>query len=457
MKFLHKIKNEHFYITLFALAMPIVAQQLIMALLSFVDSIIVGGLGTTSIAAVGLSNQYFFIVELWLFGATSGTAIFTAQMWGKGDKRSISKVLLMCLLVALGSAGFMVILAVIYPSAILGFFSNDKAVIDIGIKYMRIVAFGSVMFAVTVSLSAVLRSMGKVKLPMIVSSAALCINTFLGFSLVYGKFGFPEMGVYGAALGLLISRFIEMAALTFVVWIRVPELRLQLNDFKRLKPAFVKEYFSVSMPVIITELAWSVGVSYYVAAYAFIGTDAMAARTIVGNIEKIGWVVFIGMGNACSVMIGHAIGAGKMDEVKLYTKRFMRLFTFMALGVGAMYIISAPIIVQFYDISEETKKLAIYCAYAAAAFLWFRIMNYLIFIGFIRSGGDTKFGMIGDLVSVWLVGVPAAFLAAHVLHLPVYWAYAFITLEEAVKLAIALPRFLSHKWIKNVVEKVGEV
>ena len=454
MKFLHKIKNEHFYITLFALAMPIIIQNLIMALLYFVDSVIVGGLGTDSIAAVGLSNQYFFIIELWLFGTTSGTAIFTAQMWGKGDKKSINKVLLMCLIVGLISAGSMAILAEFFPLEILGLFSKDQLVLDIGAKYMRIVAAGSVMFAVTVSLSAVLRSMGKVKLPMIVSSAALIINTFLGYSLVYGKFGFPELGVYGAAVGVVISKFIEMTILVVVVWVTVPDLRLSLLDFKRLKPAFVKEYFSVSLPVIITELIWSIGVSFYVAAYATIGTDAMAARTIVSYIEKIGWVVFIGVGNACSVMIGHAIGAGRMDEVKLFTRRFVKLFTIMAVVVGILYIVSAPIVVQFYDISETTKILAIKCAYAAAAFLWVRIMNYLIFIGFIRSGGDTKFGMFGDIGSVWLVGVPAAYLAAHVFHLPVYWAYALITLEEVVKLLIALPRFLSYKWMKNVTEKV---
>ena len=457
MKFLRGLKNEHFYIALFALAMPIIAQQFIMAMLSFVDSIIVGGLGTNYIAAVGLSNQYYFIVELWLFGATSGTAIFTAQMWGKNDKKSIAKVLLLCLLVGIGSAGFMAILAGVFPKEIIGLFSKDIKVIAIGSEYLRLSAIACVMLSVTVSISAVLRSMGMVKLPMFVSSIALCINTFLGYSLVYGKFGFPEMGVYGAAIGIIIARFIEMTLLIFFVWKDVPELHLHLLDFKRLKPYFVKEYFSVSLPVIVTELVWSIGVSFYIAAYAFIGTEAMAARLIVLNIEKIGWVIFIGTGNACAVMIGHAIGAGRMDDVKVYTKRFIWLFTIMALIVGALYVISVPIVVQFYDISAETKKLAIYCAYAAAAFLWVRVTNDLLYIGLFRSGGDTKFGMFGDLGSVWLVGVPAAFLAAHVLHLPVYWAYALITMEEVVKLGIAIPRLLSNKWIRDVADKVREV
>ncbi len=449
--FFSKPEDDHFYSKLISIALPQFIQLFIGAMLSFTDSIIVGGLGTSEIAAVGLSGQVYFIAELCIFGVTSGSAIFSAQMWGKGEKEGIRKVLLLCIIVGLSVGLGIALISILFPTAILQLFTRDNVVIEMGAKYLSIVCFSAVFYSVSSSYASILRSIGKVRLPVFVSSSILGINTLLGFGLVYGKFGMPHMGVYGAAWGFLISRILEMIIMIVAVYFKYPELRLRFSDYFALKLNFVREFFAVSIPVVVNEVAWSIGVSFYIAAYAYIGTESIAARTIVNNLDKFSWVFFSSVGNTCAVMMGHAIGARDMNRVKHYMRRFVGIFTIMTFLIGISYIFSIPTVTKLFNVTAETRQLSIYLTYATAALMIFKSMNYLLLIGFVRSGGDTKVGMYIDIVTVWLIGVPISYISSHFLGLPVYWIYVLITLEEVIKFLILVPRIISGKWIKNVV------
>lgn len=450
-RFFNNPEDNHFYAKLISIAFPQFIQLFIGSMLSFTDSVIVGGLGTAEIAAVGLSNQVYFVAELCIFGVTSGASIFSAQMWGKGDKNGIRKVLMLCIIVGLAIGLSIAVISVLFPVYILQLFSRDKIVIEMGASYLAIMCFSAVAYSISCSYSSILRSIGSVRMPVTVTTIILGLNTFLGFGLVYGKFGMPNLGLYGAAWGFLISRVLEMLIMIIAAYIKFPELRLRISDYFNLKYSFVKEYFAVSTPVIINEIAWSVGVSFYIAAYAYIGTESIAARTIVNNLDKFSWVFFASIGNTCAVMMGHAIGAKDMDKVKHYTRKFIVIFLVVTTLIAISYVLLIPFVSKLFNVTQETRQLSIYLTYATSALMLIKTFNYLFLIGFIRSGGDTKFGLYIDVVTVWVIGVPAAYFASHILNLPVHWAYVLITTEEVVKFFVIVPRIISGKWIKNVV------
>lgn len=448
------LKDRAFIKEMLVIAIPISFQQLINASLNMIDVIMVGQLGEASIAALGLSNQVFFVLILLLFGTTSGMAIFTAQFWGKQEIEPIRKVLGMSIIATSLFALIFTLAATLIPRTVLGFYTTDTEVIDIGAQYLRIVGLSYIPVAIATSYVAVMRSIQLVRITVIATVSALIFKTILGYMLIFGYAGFPALGVRGAAIGTASGWTLELILLLVLVYTqKTPLAAKNLWTFFSFDMAFFARVLKTTMPAMANELFWSMGITTYNAIYAHIGTDSIAAINVNATMEELGFVVFMGLGNACAVMVGNRIGAGKKEEAYETVRRVIILSVSAAWIVGLIVILLRDTVVGFYELSPSGVYNVRMLMLMMACTLWIRMFNFSTFIGALRAGGDTRFALLMELCSIWLIGVPAAYFAAFVLHLPVYYVYLFVILEEVAKAFVSGWRFRSRKWIHDLVNE----
>ena len=450
------LKDRAFLKEMLVIAIPISFQQLINASLNMIDVIMVGQLGEASIAALGLSNQVFFVLILLLFGTTSGMAIFTAQFWGKQEIEPIRKVLGMSIIATSLFALIFTLAATLIPRTVLGFYTNDTEVIEIGAQYLSIVGMSYIPVAIATSYVAVMRSIQLVRMTVIATVSALIFKTILGYMLIFGYAGFPALGVRGAAIGTASGWTLELILLLILVYTqKTPLATTNLRTLFSFDMAFFTRVLKTTMPAMANELFWSVGITTYNAIYAHIGTDSIAAVNVNATMEELGFVIFMGLGNACAVMVGNRIGAGKKDEAYETVRRVIILSVSAAWLVGLIVILLRSTIVGLYDLSPSGEHNVRMLMLMMACTLWIRMFNFSTFIGALRAGGDTRFALLMELCSIWLIGVPAAYFAAFILHLPVYYVYLFVILEEVAKAFVSGWRFRSRKWIHDLVNETA--
>ena len=445
------LKDRSFLRELLVIAVPISFQQLLSASLNMIDVIMVGQLGETSIAALGLSNQVFFVLILILFGTTSGMAIFTAQYWGKQELEPIRKVLGMSLIVSVSIAFIFTLVALLIPETALGFYTKDAEVIAIGSSYLRIVGFTYIPIAIATAYIAVLRSIQLIRLTVVATIVALVFKTILGYGLIFGIAGLPALGVRGAAIGTAAGWTLELILLLVLIYTQKTPLAANPLTFFSFDKSFFLRVLKTASPAVANELFWSLGITTYNAIYAHIGTEAIAAINVNATIEELGFVVFIGLGNACSVLVGNRIGAGQKEESYEIVRRVVILGVAFAIGVGLMIFLLRDAVVGLYELSPSGETNVRWLLLVMASTLWIRMFNFTVFIGALRAGGDTRFALLMEFASMWLVGVPAAYVGAFVFHLPVYLVYLMVMLEELTKAFISGWRFRSRKWIHDLV------
>ncbi|MCB0118837.1 MAG: MATE family efflux transporter [Anaerolineales bacterium] len=445
------LKDRAFLREMLTIAIPISFQQLINASLNMIDVIMVGQLGEASIAALGLSNQVFFVFILLLFGLTSGMAIFTAQFWGKQEIEPIRKVTGMSILITSLIALVFMLAAVLAPHVVLGFYTKDREVIDIGVSYLRIVGLSYIPVAIATSYIATLRSIQFVKLTVIATVSALIFKTILGYVLIFGIGGLPALGVRGAAIGTASGWTLELLLILIFVYAQKTPLAANPLTFFSFDVTFLGRVLKTTLPALANEMFWSLGITTYNAIYAHIGTDSIAAINVNATIEELGFVVFMGLGNACAVMVGNRIGAGRKDEAYETVRRVVILSVLSAWMVGLIVVSMRDAVVNLYSLSPEGEYNVRMLMLMMALVLWVRMFNFSTFIGALRAGGDTRFALIMELCSIWLIGVPAAYVGAFVLHLPVYYVYLMVALEEIAKAFFSGWRVRSRKWIHDLV------
>ncbi len=433
-----------------AITIPIALQNLISASLNMIDTIMIGRLGESEIAAVGLSNQIFFLFHLFLFGVNSGAAIFTAQFWGKKDVKNIRRVLGIALTAGTVAAVFFSLIGLLIPGRVLSLFTGDPVVIRLGSEYLRPVSISYLFTALTLTYSFVLRSTGQVTMPLIINFIALSINTCFNYLLIYGHYGFPRMEVAGAAIATVLARVIEFGVLFAIVYGKkmVPAGKLaELLDFK---PSFVGKYFKTTIPVVLNEFLWALGVTMFTVVYARMGTGIIAAINIFGTIERISMVVFFGLAQAAAVMIGNRIGAGAETEALTYAKRFCSLGPVLGLLIGTVLIPATDSLLSVYNVPANVILIAKRIILIYALTLPFKIFNLINVVGVLRSGGDTRFSLFLDTAGLWLIAVPLAFLSGLVWKLPPQQVYLLTAAEEVFKLGFGINRLLTGKWINNL-------
>jgi putative MATE family efflux protein len=432
------------------LALPIIAQQFMFSMLNLVGVVFVGQKGEAAVAAVGLAGQAAFLLNLITFGVVSGAAMFTAQFWGRKDIANLRRVLGMSMGLALVAALIFFSISQFIPEAFLRIYSKDPVVIALGIDYMRIFSWSFLFAAITSSYAMVMRSTGDVKTPTFIGTGALALNTFLSYALIFGKFGLPELSINGAAVATVISRLLECATLLMVIYAGKSPVAASLRELTDLNHAFLGRVLRPIFPVILNELFWSLGITTYSAIYGHMGTDALATVNIISSIEQVAFVVFIGISNATSVLVGNRIGAGQEQEAHLYAGRSIGLGVAGGILMGSLLQLLKWPVLSLYNVSPEVIRDASLVMNVASLFLWLRVNNMTIVVGILRAGGDTRFSLFVDGIIIWLVGVPLAALGAFVFHLPVYWVAVCVMSEEVTKWFFGISRYRSRKWINNL-------
>ena len=448
--------DRTYFSRLLTLAVPITIQYFFTTALNAIDVVMIGQLGEVAVAGVGLANQITFLSNFLIFGITSGSAVFAAQYWGIRNISGMRKVLGAALVLSLGGSLLFSVFAIGFPRAALMIYTADPLVVDVGSRYLRIVAFSFPFLAVTLSFSAILRSSGEVRLPMLVSIIALGLKTILSYALIFGHLGLPELGIPGAAIGTLIARSLEALLLVSLSYARQTAAAARLSELIHFRRAFWKPFLVTALPVVGNEFFWAMGITTYNIIYARIGTAAVAAINITATIEDIAFPIFIGISNACGIMVGNRIGAGDEKTAYQYAVRSLKINVGIALLAGLLiYTISDPIL-SFYKVSPIVKEYAHNILFVISLTWWIRVSNMLIIVGILRSGGDTRFSLFLEIGTIWMVGIPMAAFGAFVLHLPVYYVYPLVMIEELTKLFIGIRRLISKKWINNLTKTSEE-
>ena len=445
-------KDKEFISSFLRIAFPIALQNLFVASLGIIDTIMVGQLGETAIASVSLANQIFFLLNFFLFGINSGAAIYTAQYWGARDIPGIRKVLGLCLMLGLSAWALFSILALGFPRQAVGFYSADPEVIQLGGEYLRIVGFSYLATTLTLCYTSVLRSTGVIRLPVIVGVATLCLNTGLNYLLIFGNFGFPRLGIAGAALATSIARVVECAALLVYTYLSRSPAAASPREMLAFKPRFIRLYFSVTLPVVVNEILWSLGVSFYSAIYAHVGTEAVAAYNVAITILNLATVVFTGISAACGILVGNAIGAGQLERAFQHARRSLLIGGILAVVVGVAMFLTRNLTLSIYRLTPSGMQAARDVLGILSFGVLSRALNPTIIVGILRSGGDTRFSAVLDVAAVWLVALPLAYLGAFVFSLPIAGVVACVLSEGLFKIVLGIKRVASKKWIHNLLQ-----
>ncbi|WP_132996410.1 MATE family efflux transporter [Sporanaerobacter acetigenes] len=445
-------KDKKFFLEILTLVIPITLQNLISSSLNMVDNLMIGKLGENSIASVGLVNQYFFIFMLCLSGINAGAGIFISQFWGKKDVSNIRKMFGLEIVLSTVAALIFSILGFIFPGIIMNIFTKDAVVIDLGVKYLRIISITFIITGLTQGYSTLLRCVGQAKPPMFASLIGVLTNAFLNWILIFGNFGFPAMGVVGAAIATSIARTVEMVYVIYSAHKNNKAIFSNIKEIMSFNYEFVKIYFGTSSSVIINELLWSLGLTAYSIIYAKIGISAVASMQIATTINNMFMVLCIGIATAAAIMVGNKIGAGEEDLAIEYATRLGILAPMIGLATGIILWFTAPLITRPFNINKDTLKLTITVLRIMAVFAPLRFFNVLMIVGVFRGGGDTTYSMWVQLGTVWCFAIPAGYIAAVYFKLPLDNVFFIICLEEVIKIGFEAKRLHSKKWIGNVVE-----
>ncbi len=439
-----------FYKNLLRIAVPIALQNLVVSSVNMLDTIMVGRLGATELAAVGLGNQIWFLLMLLLFGTSTGSGVFTSQYWGKRDIAGIRRTTGVSMTLALAAAFVFMAAALAFPEFLLRLYSRDEEVVRIGAEYLRLVAPSYPFAAATFAFSLALRGVERVRLPLVATLISLAINAALNYALIFGKFGAPALGVRGAAIATVCARIVEALIVFAVAYTRKMPPAGTLAEFRSWGGGFLPRFARIAAPVVVNEVTWSLGITTYNAVMARVSTDAIAAYNVTNTISQLAMVLFMGTANAAAVMLGKRIGEGDKATAFAWARRFAIMSPLIGVATAALLVPVSLSIPWLFALGPEPLRQARLMVLVMACVFPFKVFNLHVVVGICRSGGDTRFGAFFDIFGVWMLGVPLAVLGAFALRAEPWVVFAMLSFEEIAKSGLGLWRLISKKWLTDV-------
>ena len=436
---------------LVTIAAPIAIQGIVSATLSMVDNIMVGFLGETELAAVGVASQIFMVHYLVMFGVLSGSATFMAQFYGTKDMANIRKVIgfAFTLLSVFGAVCF--VLANLFTRGVLSIYTEDPEVMALAARYVRINSWSFLLLAVSAPLEMAFKATQQVRIPMTVSTVIFFTNIVINYVLIFGKFGFPRMGVAGAAIGTLSSRIIEVLMNSYFAFRRENEFRGRINSYFGWDRELTARIIRNATPTTINEFMWSFGQTMYVAAFNRISTTAYAAYQAANTIFNIFNFAAFSLGDAALILIGEKLGEGDKEYTWKLSVHIIKACMLVGIVVGGITVLLSTPLSNLFNLSEAGKKYTAYILIVFGVTMAGDLFNGVQISGVLRAGGDTKFAMIAESLCIWLLAVPLAFTAVLVWHLPVHLALLVTRAEMLVRGAILAKRYMSKKWMNTVI------
>ena len=441
-------ENRLFFKTLLHLAPPVVLQELMAASVNIIDAVMIGqSMGIHEITAVGLSNQIFFIFAVIVFATNGGLSVFVGQFWGKNDKESIHKIMGIAFIFNMLVATLFFSLAVFIPETLISIYSSDPIVIELGASYLRVVAFSYFFVSISFTRNSSMRAIGQTRIPMVSTSITLFCNFIFNYLSIF-VFGF---GIVGIAAGTVIARFLEICIQQFFIHRYDLPIQSSLKNYFSFDKTFVISFFRVAIFIMFSGVIWSVGTSTYNVAYGRIGTEAQGAVQISSAMMQLFQVFGTSMGVVTSIIMSNTLGKGDIPLAIRYARKCIYSGIVISSVMAVLLILLSPIIIGFYNVDAQVEQYVSRILYVISIGMILRIINFTALVGILRSGGDTKFTFFVDLIAVWVIGVPLAFIGAVYLNLPVYFVVLLVHMEEVFKACAALLRVRSNKWAKTIV------
>ena len=439
------------------IAVPIMFQQVLNTITNLVDTFMIGKLGEASIAGVGLASKVFFVLVLIVFGTASGLGVLASQYWGNKDMKRIHEVTGIALSITVTVSVLVMIACLITPVGVMGIFTNSADVAAEGAKYLRIVCISYPLIAISNTVCSSLRSIGKVNAPLFCSSVAIVVNIFFNYCLIFGNFGFPAMGVAGAACATLIARASELVIL--IIYLKKNRL-LPKGVFREMfdwEPQVIKQYVAKSLPVTANETLWGLGITMYALCYGRISAGAAASMTIVETFTDIELVGVMGLSHATAIILGNELGEGKLEEAKKHADWDMILAIIAGVIMAIFTFFVKDAYISIYDVSAESAQSIRQCLNVYCIALIFRCFNTVTVVGILRSGGDTIVCALIDILPIWLCTVPLVFLSGLVWKLPLYMVFFMANVDEIIKLFVSFARVKQYKWLKNLNTELSQI
>ena len=449
-------RDKDFYKSFFRLMSALMLQQAVVLSVNLADNIMLGGYSETAVSGVAAVNQIQFILQQLVFGVSNGMVVLASQYWGQKKADPVRRLMAIAFRAAVAIAVLLFALVSLFPRGAVGIFTADEAIIRQGMDYLSIVRFSYLFFAVTTVLLGTMRIVEKVSIALYVSVIALILNCSINYTLIGGRFGFPELGVRGAAIGTLTARIVECLIVVFYVLCRDKVLRLRLRDFLRIDSVLVKDYIRVSLPVVTTGFLWGCNTALQTVILGHMSSSAIAAHSISSTIFLFLKVMSVGASSAAAVLTGKAVGTGNVPKVKEYTRTFQVLFLCIGILLGTiLFFIRIPLL-SLYTLEPRTRELA--NAFILIESTVLVVMSYQMCMntGVICGGGDTRYVMIMDLIVIWCIVIPLSFASAFLWNASPVVVLLVLNADQYLKCIPAAVYGNSFRWIRQLTRPGGE-
>ncbi len=453
-----RLDRKQFLLYALKLAFPIMIQNLISTLVNSADTIMLGYVSQTAMAASSLANQYTFVLFCFYYGLGIGTSVLCAQYFGKGDKQTVERIIGLAARVTILISLLFFVFSFFAPEAIMKIFTDSPQTIKEGAAYLKVLSFSFVFMGFSQVFVSALRSVGKIVFPSALYVVSLLVNVLMNAAFIFGLFGLPRLGVVGVALGTVSARAVEVI-LCFAYSAAGKDIKFRLKNLFRRSGVLFKDFLKISAPSVVNDLMWGMAATTCTAILGHIGDDMVAANAVAVMVVNMGAIVCRGFSNATTIIVSQTLGENRMEDTKVYAKRMLWLTVIVSLLGCCVILAIRPFMVQFYH--DKLTETAIYYLGIIMIMTTWRLVgegiNTCLICGCFRGGGDAKFGMVVDTVFMWGVSVPLMAIAAYVLKLPPVWVYFVMTLDEFEKMPVVFAHYFKFKWMKNITRDQKEL
>ncbi|MCR5728138.1 MAG: MATE family efflux transporter [Lachnospiraceae bacterium] len=456
------IGDKKFYGRVLKVAVPIMIQNGISNFVNLLDNIMIGQVGTEKMSGVAIVNQLMFVLYLGLFGALAGPGIYGAQFFGSGNHEGVRHSLRYKIYISLALVGIGILVFITAGESLMTLYLSEEVetaqsadmVLKYGKDYMLVMLFGLVPFAIEEAYASTLRECGQTRVPMLAGLAAVAVNLCLNYVLIFGKLGFPELGVTGAAIATVISRFVQSAIVVIWTHRHTGKMKFAAGLYKTLKiPSDLAKKITVKgLPLMANELLWSAGMAVLNQCYSRRGLDAVAGLNIASTFNNLFNVVFIAMGSAVAIMVGQLLGAGELKEARETDTRLIAFSVGSSVLMGAILFLLSPVFPEFYNSEDTVKELA--CGFiriSAVCMPLYAFMHASYFT--LRTGGKTFVTFLFDSVFLWGISIPVAFIISRYTGMEVLMMFFCIQMIDVIKCIIGFILVKKGIWLQNLVRK----
>lgn len=443
-------KDKRFYKQVAGIAIPIALQGFITTGVNMMDTLMIGMVGETQLSAVSLANQFISIYQILCMGIGMGASVLVARYYGMKDRDSLKKTVAIMVRLCVGMATLFCLITAFFPEWIMRIYTVEDAIISNGVRYLEYSVVTYFLLGLSLTSTIVLRNVQKVRLPLYTSIGAFFINVGANYLFIFGKLGLPEMGVAGAAVGTLIARVFEFGIICGHLFWKDQEIGVRVLDvFKRVGNLW-REYIRISIPVLLSDGILAIGNNSVAMVIGRLGESFVAANAVTAVTQQLSTTVIQGFSQAGAIVTGYTLGEGNKKKAQEQGYAFLGIgILFGAIGAGIILLISEPMIMA-YNLSVQTQEIARELMRAISLIVLFQATNSIMTKGVLRGGGDTKILMLADNIFLWVASIPLGILAGLVLHLPAFWIYFFLKVDQVLKAAWCVLRLRSGKWIKKI-------